>query len=228
MKKQVPEHPVIKNRNEFTSRDFTPLTVITALLVTSYLTANVMAVKIIGSVGVAVLDAGTITFPLAYILGDVLTEIWGFKTARKVIFLTFTCNIVLVIATTIGVMIPSPDYLSETASAYDTVFSTVPRIVAASLIAFLSGELTNAWLMDKIKDLTHGRFLWMRTIGSSAAGYIFDTVIFCVVAFAGTITLRDMFIMLGTQYAIKLIVEAVCGTPIAYIVIWLLKRSKDR
>ncbi|MDR0817063.1 MAG: queuosine precursor transporter [Clostridiales Family XIII bacterium] len=222
MKKQVPEHPVIKNRD-----GFTPLVVITALLVTSYLTANIMAVKIIGTIGVAVVDAGTITFPLAYILGDVLTEIWGFRTARKVILLTFVCNIILVVATSVGVVIPSPDYLSETAGAYDALFSHVPRIVAASLIAFLTGELTNAWLMVKIRVLTSGRFLWMRTIGSSVAGYVFDTGIFCLIAFVGTITARDMFIMLISQYAIKIIVEAVIGTPIAYIVIHFLRKRVE-
>jgi uncharacterized integral membrane protein (TIGR00697 family) len=222
MKKQVPEHPVIKNRDESTS-----LLVITALLVTSYLTANIMAVKIIGTVGVAVLDAGTITFPLAYILGDVLTEIWGFKTARKVILLTFVCNIVLVAATWVGVIIPSPAYLSETADAYNTVFSYVPRIVAASLIAFLAGELTNSWFMERIGRLTSGRFLWMRTIGSSMVGYVFDTGIFCVIAFGGTVTLRDMFVMLASQYIVKIIVEAVIGTPIAYLVIHLLKKKVE-
>jgi len=207
------------------SKDFNALVVISALLVTSYLTANIMAVKIVGVAGTALIDAGTITFPIAYMLGDVLTEIWGFKTARKVIFLTFFCNLLLVAATAIGVIVPSPEYLAETADAYDTVFTYVPRIVAASLIAFLAGELTNAWFMDKIRKLTKGRFLWMRTIGSSAVGYIFDTGLFCVIAFAGTVTTRDMLIMLGVQYVVKIAIEAVCGTPLAYALIgWLRKR----
>jgi uncharacterized integral membrane protein (TIGR00697 family) len=128
----------------------------------------------------------------------------------------------------IGVWIPSPVYLAETADAYNTVFSYVPRIVAGSLIAFLAGELTNAWFMTKIKGLTNGRFLWMRTIGSSAIGYIFDTVIFCVVAFAGTVKLRDMFVMIGILYVVKVVMEAVIGTPIAYVVIGYLKKRQAR
>jgi uncharacterized integral membrane protein (TIGR00697 family) len=223
MNKQVPEHPVIKNRE-----DVAPLVIIVALMVTCYLTANIMAVKLIGAFDVALIDAGTIIFPVAYVLGDVLTEIWGFKVARKVIFLTFACNVLLVIFTMIGVWIPSPAYLSETADAYNAVFSYVPRIVAGSLVAFLAGELSNAWIMTKIKGLTNGRFLWMRTIGSSAIGYIFDTGIFCAIAFAGTVKLRDMFVMIGILYLVKVAIEAVLGTPIAYAVIAYLRKRQAR
>ena len=223
MNTQVPDNPVIKNRD-----GFTPLVVIVALMVTSYLTANIMAVKLIGFAGVAFVDAGTLIFPLAFMLGDVLTEIWGFKIARKVIFLTFICNVILVVVTTIGVLVPSPAYLSDTAEAYNTVFSYVPRIVIASLAAFLCGELMNAWLMVKIKERTKGRFLWMRTIGSSAVGYIFDTTIFCVIAFADTIKLRDLFVMIGVQYVVKLAIEAACGTPFAYAVIGYLRKKLEQ
>jgi uncharacterized integral membrane protein (TIGR00697 family) len=219
MNQQVPENPVQKNRD-----DFSPLVVIAALMVTSYLTANIMAVKLVGIFDIAVLDAGTITFPLAYMLGDVLTEIWGFKTARKVILLTFFCNIILVIATTIGVFIPSPDYLQGTEDAYNTIFAYVPRIVAGSLVAFLVGELSNAYLMVRIRRWTSGRFLWLRTIGSSLIGYIFDTLIFCIIAFAGTIKLRDMLVMIGVQYVAKVAIEAICGTPLAYAAVAFLKK----
>jgi len=203
---------------------FTPLVVIAALMVASYLTANVMAVKIVGAFDIALIDAGTITFPLAYMLGDVLTEIWGFKTARKVILLTFACNLLFVGATAIGVLIPGPAYLADTAAAYNAVFTYVPRIVAASLAGFLFGELTNAWFMERIRQKTRGRFLWMRTIGSSAVGYVFDTVLFCVIAFAGVVRTRDLAIMICVQYVLKLVIEAVCGTPLAYLVIGRLRR----
>ena len=219
MNKQVSDNPVKKNRDEFS-----PLVVITALMVTCYLAANIMAVKIIGLSDVAVLDAGTITFPIAYMLGDVLTEIWGFKVARKVILLTFLCNILLVAVTAIGVLIPSPEYLRETADAYNTIFTYVPRIVIASLIAFFVGELSNAYFMVKIKALTKGRYLWMRTIGSSAIGYLLDTIIFCIIAFAGTVIFKEILLMILIQYLVKLVIEAVCGTPLAYASIGYLKK----
>jgi uncharacterized integral membrane protein (TIGR00697 family) len=204
--------------------DFSPLVIIAALMVTSYLTANVMAVKLVSFGGVALFDAGTITFPVAYMLGDILTEIWGFRVAKKVIWLTFICNIILVAATAIGVLLPSPDYLRETADAYAAVFTYVPRIVLASLIAFLCGELSNAFFMEKIKRWTKGRYLWARTIGSSTVGYVFDTVLFVLIAFGGTAKPSDLLSLIAAQYAMKLGVEALCGTPLAYAAIYLLRR----
>jgi len=221
MNTQVPENPVEKNRD----MDFNPLVVIAALMVCCYLAANVMAVKVMDLFGTTLLDAGTIIFPFAYMLGDVLTEIWGFKTARKVIFLCFLCNAVFMGATALAVLAPSPEYLAETALAYNIVFAYMPRIVVASLCAFLVGELTNAWLMIKIRGFTGRRLLWVRTIGSSVVGQLLDSSIFCVIAFAGTITTRDLLTMIITLYLVKLLIEAAAGTPIAYAVIGHLRRK---
>ena len=223
MNTQVPENPVEKNRD----MDFNPLVVVATLMVCCYLAANVMAVKVMDLFGTTLLDAGTLIFPFAYMLGDVLTEIWGFKTARKVIFLCFICNAIFMGATALAVLVPSPDYLAETALAYNTVFTFMPRIVAASLCAFLVGELTNAWLMIKIRELTGRRLLWVRTIGSSVVGQLLDSVIFCVIAFAGVITTRDMLAMSFTLYIVKLLIEAAAGTPIAYAVIGRLRAKGD-
>ena len=218
---KVSENP-FKNR---TVADM-PLIVVTALFVTCYLVSNLMAVKVIGFMNLFYFDAGTITFPFAYMLGDVLTEIWGYRTARKVIFLTFFCNLIMVICTQIGVWLPSPDYLEGTAEAYDTVFNYVPRIILGSLTGFLLGELSNSWIMEKIKKKTHGRHLWVRTIGSSIIGYLFDTVPFVLIAFAGVVTTRDILLMIALQYFMKLGIETFFGTPMAYAVISFLKRMK--
>ncbi len=216
---KVSENP-FKNRSESN----TPLMVVTALFVTLYLTSNIMAVKIIGLADLFYFDAGTVTFPFAYMLGDVLTEIWGYRTARKIIWLTFICNITLVICTQIGVWLPSPDYLNTTANAYNTVFSYVPRIVIGSLIGFLLGELSNAWFMERLKIKTNGRWLWLRTIGSSAIGYIFDSLPFVLIAFLGVVSLHDLLLMIVFQYCSKLLIEAVFGTPMAYAAIHAINR----
>jgi uncharacterized integral membrane protein (TIGR00697 family) len=158
-------------------------------------------------------------------LGDILTEIWGFKTARKTIYLAFLCNIFVVICTQIGVWLPSPDYLDTMSSAYDIVFNSVPRIVIASLTGFLLGELSNAWFMDKIKAKTNGRHLWLRTIGSSIIGYVFDTVPFVLIAFLGVLSTRDLMLMIASQYIMKIAIEALFGTPMAYALIAYLKRN---
>ena len=216
---KVSENP-LKNREN----DNMSLIVVTALFVTSYLVSNVMAVKVIGLFDLFYFDAGTITFPFAYMLGDVLTEIWGYRTARRTIILTLFCNILMVVCTQIGVWLPSPDYLDATASSYNIIFSYVPRIVIASLTGFLLGELSNAWIMDKIKERTKGRHLWVRTIGSSMVGYVFDTVPFVLIAFAGTLTGCDLMLMIVLQYFMKLGIEAVFGTPMTYAAISFLKK----
>jgi uncharacterized integral membrane protein (TIGR00697 family) len=185
-----------------------------------------MAVKVVGFFGLFYFDAGTITFPLAYMLGDVLTEIWGYKTAKKTIILAFLCNLFVVICTQIGVWLPSPDYLDPIASAYNTVYSYVPRIVIASLTGFLHGELSNAWIMEKIKQKMNGRHLWVRTIGSSLIGYVFDTVPFVLIAFLGVLNARDMILMVVSQYLMKIGIEAFFGTPLAYAAVRYLRRAE--
>ena len=180
----------------------------------------------IGSIYLFYFDAGTITFPFAYMLGDVLTEIWGYRTTRKVIFLTFFCNILMVISTQVGVWLPSPDYMEATAESYNTIFNYVPRIILGSLAGFLCGELSNSWIMEKIRQKTKGKRLWVRTIGSSVVGYLFDTIPFVLIAFLGVLTTRDLLLMIALQYAIKLSIEAIFGTPMAYAVISLLKRIR--
>ena len=201
---------------------------VTAVFATLYLVSNVMAVKVVCFFDYPTFDAGTITFPFAYMLGDVLTEIWGYRTAKKVIWITFLCNIILVACTQIGVWLPSPDYLQETADAYNHLFTYVPRIVIGSLVGFLLGELSNAWIMDWMKRKTEGKFLWLRTIGSSVVGYLFDTLPFVLIAFVGIVSTRDLLLMLATQYVMKLGIEAFLGTPMAYAVIAWAKRYMER
>ena len=216
---KVSENP-FKNRTE----QLTPFVVVSVLFILCYVVSNLMAVKVVGFFGLFYFDAGTITFPLAYMLGDVLTEIWGFKTARKTIFLAFLCNMFVVACTQIGVWLPSPDYLDPIASAYNTVYTYVPRIVIASLTGFLLGELSNAWIMDRIKRKMNGKHLWVRTIGSSIVGYIFDTVPFVLIAFLGVLNTHDIILMIVSQYIMKITIETLFGTPMAYAAVKYLRR----
>ena len=220
---KVPENP-LKNRKG----EFSPLTVISALLVMLYITSNVMAVKVISIAGLSLFDAGTITFPFAYMLGDVLAEIWGYKTAKKVIILTFFCNLCFIIFTSIGIVLPYPDYMQETQEAYAYIFTYVPRIVFSSLVAFLSGEIVNAKVLVKIKERQKdGKRLFIRTIASSLVAYLFDTVLFVLLAFAGTVPASALLSMIAVQYVAKAIIEALLGTPLAYLLISFLKRHYD-
>ena len=224
---QVLENPV-KNQVSFSARKYKIFVVLSAIMITSYLTANIMAVKLIRVFGLTLFDAGTITFPISYLLGDVITEVYGFKNAKRLIFLTFACNIFLVGATSIGLLLPYPDFAAESAQAYATIFMIVPRILLASLIAFLAGELINAWFMEKIKKLTAEKHLWLRTIGSSAFGYLADTILFVMVAFAFTVPAKDLITMMIAQYLMKMGLEALCATPLAYALIhWINRKTEN-
>ena len=223
MNNKVSENP-LKNRVYFD----TPLMIVTGLFVTLYLVSNVMAVKIVSIFGFFYFDAGTITFPFAYMLGDVLTEIWGYRVSKKVIYLALLCNIILVICTNIGILMPSPDYLDETAQAYNHIFAYVPRIVLGSLTGFLLGELSNAYIMERMKARSRGKHMWLRTIGSSMVGYVFDSVPFVLIAFYGTVSTEDLLKMMLLQYVLKLAIEALAGTPLAYVVVDFLNRYYKR
>ena len=221
---KVSENPFKTEKYARVVHSHTALMAVTALFVTLYLVSNVMAVKVISIFGLFYFDAGTITFPFAYMLGDVLTEIWGFRIAKRVIWMTFFCNILMVMCTQIGVWLPSPDYLDVTANAYNHIFTYVPRIVVGSLVGFILGELSNAWLMEKIKEKTKGKKLWVRTIGSSAVAYWFDSLPFVLIAFLGVVTTHDLILMILFQYGAKLLIESVFGTPMAYATIHALER----
>ncbi|MDO5496352.1 MAG: queuosine precursor transporter [Alistipes sp.] len=219
---KVSENP-FKNRISIT----TIFLVCVVLFATLYIVSNIMAVKVISLFGYFYFDAGTITFPFAYMLGDVITELWGYKTTRKVIIITLVANILMVVCTQIGVWLPSPDYMQATEESYNLMFNYVPRIVLGSLVGFLLGELSNAYYMERIKAKTKGRRLWVRTIGSSIIGYMFDSVPFVLIGFLGVVSTHDLIMMMLFQYFSKLIIEIVFGTPLAYLCIGWVKRHTD-
>src|SRR6266581_7271372 len=156
-----------------------------ALFVTCLLTANTMAAKLV-TVGGVVLSAAIVIFPVSYIVGDVLTEVWGYGAARRVIWLGFGCNALMVAAIWLGGEIPAAPFWKGGA-AYSEILGQTPRILAASFVAYLAGEFANSFVLAKMKILTRGRWLWTRTIGSTVIGQAFDTVIFVTLAFAGTV-----------------------------------------
>jgi uncharacterized integral membrane protein (TIGR00697 family) len=201
-----------------------------ALFVTSLIAANVIAVKLItlgvDPVGVggfrvpAPLPAAIIIFPLSYILGDILTEVYGYRQARRVIWLGFFCNLIAVGAFWLAGLIPAFD--SEMGSAYDRVFGYVPRILGASFAAYLVGEFSNSFILAKMKIRTKGRFLWSRTIGSTVVGQGLDASVFIAIAFAGTMPGAVLGSMIVTHWLVKTAYEVV-ATPITYYVVNFLK-----
>lgn len=198
-------------------------TVCAALFVTCLLTANIIAVKLITVAGM-VLPVAIIVFPVSYILADVLTEVWGYAATRRVIWLGFACNALMVVAIWIGGEIP-PASFWRGQPAYQEVLGQSPRILAASFAAYLVGEFANAFVLAKLKVATGGRWLWLRTIGSTVVGQALDSAVFIALAFAGTVPAGVLPAIVAGQWSVKVVYEA-AATPLTYAVVrWLKSRE---
>ncbi|MGD0232699.1 MAG: queuosine precursor transporter [Syntrophorhabdales bacterium] len=196
---------------------------IVAIFTTCLITANIVAVKLI-RLGGLVLPAGTIIFPLSYVFGDVLTEVYGYRQARRVIWLGFFCNLLTVAAIWVGQLLP-PAPFWDGQTAYERILGYTPRLLAASFAAYLAGEFANAFVLAKMKIATRGRWLWTRTIGSTLAGQALDSGIFVTLAFAGTIPVAVLVPAILTQWLLKSAYEAAV-TPFTYWIVNFLKRRE--
>ena len=198
-------------------------TVLVALFVTCLITANVIAVKPIGVFGL-ILPAAVIIFPISYILGDVITEVYGYRQARRVIWLGFACNLLAVAAIWGGQALPAASFWAAQ-PAYESILGAAPRILAASFAAYLIGEFANAYVLARMKVATEGRWLWTRTIGSTVVGQGLDSAVFITVAFAGVWPAEVMAAAVVTQWLVKVAYEAL-ATPLTYLAVGALKRRE--
>lgn len=196
---------------------------VVAIFITCLITANIAAVKLI-EVFRFVLPAGTIIFPVSYIFGDVLTEVYGYRQARRVIWLGFFCNFIVVVAIWIGQVLP-PASFWDGQKAYERILGYTPRLLVASFLAYLVGEFANSFVLAKMKIATKGRWLWTRTIGSTLVGEGLDSLVFMTLAFAGTMPAGALLSAILTQWLVKSAYEAVV-TPLTYIVVNFLKRKE--
>ena len=197
--------------------------IITAIFITCLITANITAVKLVNVFGL-ILPAAIIIFPISYIFGDVLTEVYGYTRARRVIWLGFFCNLVAVIAIWLGQVLPAASFWDGQA-AYERILGYTPRLLAASFLAYLIGEFANSFVLAKMKIATKGRWLWTRTIGSTLVGQGLDSLVFIMLAFVGTIPLAGLASAIVTQWLAKSVYEAVV-TPLTYKVVSFLKRRE--
>jgi hypothetical protein len=194
---------------------------ITALFVTCLLTANIVGVKV-WSAGSLVLPAAVILFPFSYIFGDILTEVYGYKEARKVIWLGFLCNLIFVIFAWLGQLLP-PAPLWTGQNAYITILGYTPRLLAASFLGYLVGEFSNSFVLAKMKILTKGKWLWSRTISSTIVGEGLDTVIFIIGAYVGAAFFTPWMIL--WHWLAKVVIEVIF-TPLTYLIVNYLKKNE--
>ena len=187
------------------------------------LISNVVAVKIV-KVSSFSFAGGTLLFPLAYIFGDIFTEVYGYKRTRRIIWTGFGANILMAIVfIVIGKLPAASGWVNQ--AAYDAILGWVPRIVLASILAYWVGEFINSFVLAKMKIWTQGKWLWTRTIGSTVFGELLDTIIFVLIAFWGALPSALIFSVVVSNYILKVGVEIIF-TPITYWIVRFLKRKE--
>jgi uncharacterized integral membrane protein (TIGR00697 family) len=200
------------------------LDLITALFVAVLLISNVVGQKI-WRFGPFDMSAAQVLFPVSYIFGDVLTEVYGYARSRRVIWIGFGCNAVMALVYWVAVQLPpSPDWHNQ--EAFATIIGFVPRMVIASLIAFWAGEFSNSYVLARMKILTSGRHLWMRTIGSTVIGEAVDSILVIAITFTGVLPVGTMARIVLSMYFFKVAYEAAV-TPVTYAAVNWLKRRES-
>jgi queuosine precursor transporter len=197
--------------------------VVVAIFITCLLIANIIAVKLVTIFGLTA-PAAIIIFPISYICGDILTEVYGYRRARQIIWLGFGCNLLAVAAIWAGQALPGATFW-DAQPAYERILGFTPRLLVASFCAYLVGEFTNSYVLAKMKIWTQGRMLWTRTIGSTIVGEGLDSLIFLSIAFWGIIPAGGLLSAVVTQWLFKVAYE-VLATPLTYIVVTFLKRQE--
>ena len=197
--------------------------ILLALFVALLMISNIAATKLL-AIGPFIMDGGAILFPLTYIIGDVLAEVYGLKAAKRAIFTAFGVSALAALTFLAVQYLPgAPEYTNQ--AAFEAVLGFVPQIVIASLAAFLAGQFINAYVLIKIKEKWGEKHLWARLIGSTIAGQLVDTVIFCTVAFYGVITGWSFinYVLVGVAY--KVAMEIIL-LPVTYRVVAIIKRQE--
>ena len=204
--------------------DFVMAAFVTILLLSNVLGAGKVAVIDLPGLGPWPFGAGILFFPISYVIGDVLTEVYGYARARRCIWAGFAALLFMAFMAFVVVALPpAPTWHGQ--EAYEQVFGQVPRIVFASIAAFWAGEFVNSYVLARMKIWTRGRHLWTRTIGSTVAGQGVDSLIFYPLAFYGVWDNDTLFVVLLTQWALKVGWEALL-TPVTYAVVGWLKRRE--
>ena len=196
---------------------------VTSIFITCLITSNIIAVKLVNIFGL-ILPAGILIFPISYIFGDVLTEVYGYRQARQVIWLGFFCNLIAVVAIWLGQILPAASFW-DGQTAYERILGYTPRLLGASFLAYLVGEFANSFVLAKMKIATNGRWLWARTIGSTLVGHGLDSLVFMTLAFIGTIPLTVLAGAIVAQWLSKSVYEAII-TPLTYVLVNFLKKRE--
>jgi len=215
---------IFMSRPNSTMKNFKYFDIILGLFVAVLLISNIASTKIL-QLGPFSFDGGTLLFPLAYIFGDILTEVYGYKKSRRVIWLGFFSALLMSAVLMIVGWLPAAEGW-ENQEAYQKILGLTPRLVLASLIAYFAGEFSNSFTLAKLKIATAGKWLWLRTITSTLIGEGLDTVLFVLIAFWGILPTELLITIIVSNYIFKCGVEVLL-TPATYGVVKFLKRNEQ-
>ena len=194
------------------------------VFIVCFLLSNILASKLL-KFGTFSVSAGILVFPISYIINDVLSEVYGYTKAKKIIVLGFILNIFMAIIFKLAIILPAPDFF-ENSHAFEIILGSTPRIVLAGLVAYLFGSLVNAKVVDKMKKNSKNRF-FVRAILSTIFGETVDSLIFVPIAFFGTMPFLQMLIMILLQVILKTLYEVIC-LPITTLVVSKIKRYERK
>jgi uncharacterized integral membrane protein (TIGR00697 family) len=197
------------------------LPVFSGIFVGVLVLSNILASKMV-ALGPFVFDGGTLLFPLSYIFGDVLTEVYGYRQSRKVIWTGFASLVVMAVFVRIIGLLPAEESWTFQKS-FDDILLQMPRISIASIGGYFLGEYSNAVVLSAVKKKMGGRHLWVRTVSSTLVGEAIDSLVFVAVAFAGLYPARVLVIMAVSNYVFKTAIE-VAFTPLTYVVVGATKK----
>ena len=198
--------------------------ILCTIIITCLLTSNIITVKTINILGL-IFTAGDILFPITYILNDLFTEVYGFNKSKFIIWISFFCNLLMVIIFSITIALPAGESF-ELQDELINILGSTPRILIASFIAFLVGNFANSIVMSKMKVKTEGKYLTLRTIGSTLVGEGLDTLIFIPIVFINSIDLQTMIFLIINTFILKVFLEIIL-TPITYKIINFIKKKEN-
>ncbi len=204
-------------------KNYKYLDIITGLFVAILIVSNIASSKV-AAFGPFNFDAGTVLFPISYIFGDILTEVYGYKRSRRVIWIGFFSLVIMALTLALVQYLPSSASWTNQ-SAYEAVLGFVPRIVLASIVAYFAGEFSNSFVLAKMKVWSQGRNLWQRTISSTVLGQAVDSLVFSLIAFVGVLPFSEVVNIMGTIYVFKVLYEVVV-TPVTYKAVNFLKTKE--
>ena len=213
----------MKNNKKASQVYSTTFLFISVLFISCILISNVLASKLISIFGIS-MTGGILVFPITYILGDVITEVYGYKNSKKIIVYGFICNLLMVILFAIAIKLPYPSYW-QNQEAFVAILSNTPRLLLASFVGYLIGGLSNSFIMEYIKNNSKIKYLWFRTILSTIIGEGLDTFIFLTIGFYGTMKTGNLISMILFQSLAKILYEVIL-TPFTYKIISVVSHKE--